>query len=489
MKIATSRTRPHIWLGGLTLLILAFFCNPGVGQAISINRNNLLSDLDLNTGSAMTRQQVQRFLQSRGSGLADLKFSTPDGTRSAADIIFEAGKRNNISQKYLLVLLQKEQSLITSRTPSDYQLNWATGYAVCDSCSTEDPRVQKFKGFYKQVDWGARAFVNTETNQWGTPKGYLPSIAKIGKTISGWGPRIPKVTLDGITVTPANAATAALYSYTPWVGKYAGGDVRWGGSSVVAKLWDEWFRIHYPDGSLLRVRGEGGIWLIKDGKRHPFHSRSAFDSSYELDHVADVSLSELQAYPLGTAIKYPEFSLLQAPSGGIYLLADGKKRPIPSREVFNAIGFNSFEVIPVTDAELSLYPKGEKVSKPDSYPTGILLQSRESGGITYVENGVRHAIWSREILNNRFKYRTWKIVSQSEIERYKIGDPVKFKDGEIITSPKADGVYLISNGQRRPIPSPEVLRQLGLKWENLIRTSDKALKLHPLGDRVDYDAS
>ena len=48
-----------------------------------------------------------------------------------------------------------------------------------------------------------------------------------------------KKTSDNCWVTPANNATAALYTYTPWVGAYASqcGTSQWGGSSLVALLY------------------------------------------------------------------------------------------------------------------------------------------------------------------------------------------------------------------------------------------------------------
>ena len=44
--------------------------------------------------------------------------------------------------------------------------------------------------------------------------------------------------LDPCVVTPENRATAALYTYTPWVGAYGitCGTAMWGGSSLVARL-------------------------------------------------------------------------------------------------------------------------------------------------------------------------------------------------------------------------------------------------------------
>lgn len=481
MKLLIRLFQQPLWLGGLLFLLVSLFAFPGTGQAFTFNKNSIITNLDLTDSRSMTPAYIQSFIRNLGGVLGQVRATDSTGvSKTAGQLILEASQRYKVNPKVFLVMIEKEMGLVRSvrtwTSSTQWRVDHALGYACPDStgCSAAGA------GFARQVDkFGS------------TVRKYLTDLSDPGRgyqTISGWAVGRTKTTLDGISVTPQNQATASLYTYNPWVGKYGGGDPRWGANSLFAKLWDEWFKIRFPDGSLLRVEGEAGVWLIKDGKRHPFKTRSAFTSSYDFSHVVDVPLSVLQAYPLGTGIKYPEFSLLQAPSGGIYLLADNKKRPIPSREIFNAIGFHPEEIIPVTWPELSFYPNGEPVSKPEAYPTGVLLQSRETGGIAYIENGIRHAIWSREILQNRFKYRTWKVVSQKEIERYPVGDPVKFKDGEIVTSPNANGVYFISNGEKRGIPSPAVFQQLGLKWSNLIRTTDAALRIHPTGQRINFES-
>lgn len=461
--------------GCLTVLVLLAWPHPGA--AFTFHKDYLLSNPDLTDSSAMNVSRIDYFLQSSNGALKSV--TDNDGTgaiKSASQLIAETSVRYALSPKFFLALIEKESGLVKSRQTASHDLiDFALGYGCPDGSGCSE----LYRGFARQLDAAGNRIRN----------GYLTDLATRGVTISGWGVGLTKRTSDGIDVTPQNEATASLYTYNPWVGAYGGGDPRWGGNSLFAKIWQEWFTLVYPDGSLLRVSGENGIWLIRQGQRHPFHSRAAFMSSFDLNHVTDVERFQLEAYPLGTAIKYPEFSLLQAPSGGVYLLANGYKRAIMSRETFRQLGFNPEELIRVSWDELSLYPDGDKIDETSVYPTGTLLQSQESGGIYYIENGVRHSIWSREILRNRYRYRKWTVTGQAEIDRYQAGDPVKFKDGEIVTSPTAGGVYLISNGEKRPIPSLGIFNQLGLKWANLIRTSDAALNIHPTGARIDFTAS
>ncbi|USN53877.1 MAG: hypothetical protein H6760_01775 [Candidatus Nomurabacteria bacterium] len=446
---------------------------PQAGLAFSFNKNNLLNNTDLFNWQSMNEGRIQRFLNTLGGALKDVSGYNAQGERkSAAGLIAEAAAKYRLSPQFYLVLIEKESGLVRARkTASQELIDRALGYGCPGDC---DPA---YFGFGTQVDSAGNRIQN----------GYLADMQSRGYTVSGWGVGIPKTTVDGIEITPDNEATAALYTYNPYVGAYGGGDPRWGGNSLFAKIWQEWFSVRYFDGALLRARGEAGIWLIKDGKRHPFHSRSAFYSSYDPEKVIDVDPLVLEAYPIATPIKYPEFSLLQSPDGGVYLLADGKKRPIRSREVFRQLGFNPEELIHVSYDDLSIYPDGDEIKVDSVHPIGVLFQERESGGIVYVENGLRHPIYSKEILRSRFKYQRWTTVSRAELEQYPIGDPVKFKDGEIVTSPGADGVYLITDGVKRGIPSPGVFDQLGLKWSNLIWTTDRALDIHPTGEKITFE--
>jgi hypothetical protein len=55
-------------------------------------------------------------------------------------------------------------------------------------------------------------------------RSYLDQVAENGMTAGGWGPGIASTTLDGISVTPQDASTAALYQYEPLVAQGSGGN-------------------------------------------------------------------------------------------------------------------------------------------------------------------------------------------------------------------------------------------------------------------------
>lgn len=174
------------------------------------DRNRLLADSAFIDAAALTAEEIQAFLETTPygtrSGLADYQ---QDGV-SAAQAIAQASVDFDINPLAILTRAQLEQSLVFKSNPSTAALDKAFGCGCPDGkgCSTT------FKGFNKQVACMA-----------GVMRSYLDDLEGGGSTIAGWNVGKSKKTLDGLTVTPANAATAALYTYTPWVGSQSFGNV------------------------------------------------------------------------------------------------------------------------------------------------------------------------------------------------------------------------------------------------------------------------
>jgi len=427
-------------------------------MAEAFNPNFIISDDDLVDYDSMTAKQIQDFLTIKESYLANYSTTDADGMiRSAADIIWLAANTYKINPKYLLVLLQKEQSLITDQDPSEHRLAWATGYAVCDSCKTDDPLIQKFKGFGKQVDraaWRNRYYIEHPNEfKW-----------QVGETYD----------IDDVQVTIYNQGTANLYIYTPHIH----------GNYNFWKIWNHWFSRTYPDGSLLKLDDEPGIWLIKNGQRRPFLTKSAFTSRYDINKVITVSRNDLAQFEIGPALKFPQYSLLQNENEEIYLIVDDFAKLITSQEVFRTIGFNPEEIIEIENEELAAYEIGEDITMDSVYPTGGLLQDKTTGGIYYVESGKKYPIWSREIMQANFSSMVVQTASPEELSEFNTYAPVKFRDGELIMSNDSPRVYVVSQGKRLPIVSAEVFEEIGYKWENIITTTPQAVKLHRLGQEI-----
>lgn len=134
------------------------------------------------------------------SGLCN---ATTAGNKSAAQIITEVANACGINARVLLVLLQKEQSLVTDDWPWPTQYRSATGYACPDTA----PCDAEFYGFFNQVYSAAKQF-----------KRYAlyPSSYNYRAARNNYIQYNPNSSCGGTTVFIENTATAGLYNYTPY---------------------------------------------------------------------------------------------------------------------------------------------------------------------------------------------------------------------------------------------------------------------------------
>jgi hypothetical protein len=226
-------------VGSLTLcllIVLGLFVSVGQAHAFSPNYNpsNLIDNPTLTNNAAMSAQDIQFFLTNLQSGLAgysDAEACSPaiapyythcGQTLSAAQLIYDAGQAYGVNPRAILATMEKEQSLVTDPTPSASQINCAMGY---NSCSN-------YVGFFTQVDngtWALRynyegAMQHATWLSWSPGANYPCSNAAPGFYSTGLYPGSTVVFDDSggtaETVTLANAATASLYCYTPYVGPH-----------------------------------------------------------------------------------------------------------------------------------------------------------------------------------------------------------------------------------------------------------------------------
>ncbi|MDR6973245.1 cell wall-binding repeat-containing protein [Leifsonia shinshuensis] len=126
---------------------------------------------------------------------------------TAAAIIAKVGAACSISQKVLLVLLEKEQSLVTDTWPTTGQYQKATGFA-CPDTGPCDPQTL---GFYNQVYKAAWQF-----KRYGNPPGTSSYFTWIPVGQVSAIRYSPNAACGAANVLVRNAATAALYYYTPY---------------------------------------------------------------------------------------------------------------------------------------------------------------------------------------------------------------------------------------------------------------------------------
>lgn len=437
----------------ITLPTLAL---PALGG--SFNPEEIISDMEFFNPDDMTQEDVQKFLEIKKSTLATYTVSKPDGTqKSAANIIWENATKNGLNPKVLLVLLQKEQSLIENPRPSQYNYDWATGYARCDACPASDPVVAAYKGFATQVEKAA----------W--RKKYYVTYPEEFNFRSG-----ANAIIDGASLFLKNNATAALYNYTPHLR----------GNFSFWKLWQKYFGKVFPDGMLVKEYNSPDIFLIQNERKRRVVSMSVLRSRYQERNIANAADGALETYPESAPVRFMQYSLLQTPEGGVFLIDYDGKYIIPSRETFRQIGFNPEEIVRVSDADIADIPTIGILNATKS-PIEELVQDARTGGVFALSGGVKRPLIERALLQTNFPRMSIRQDKKNILDSIPLGEPVLFSDGTVVKQEGSPAVYIISRGQKRQFASEEAFLNLGFSWSQIIETSGYTLAFHQLGAPVD----
>ncbi|MEI8361043.1 MAG: hypothetical protein WCG01_02860 [bacterium] len=456
----------------LVLLLLAniMVMSPALAEG-EFNPNYIIDDTEINDYSSLSRKDIQEFLDDRGGFIASYRTNActdediylgracSGEEMSTADIIFDRAINNKVNPKFFIVLLQKEQSLIEKKTPTQNQLDWALGYGCYDNQAC----FPRFRGFWKQLNSASLQF----RDYMDSPDSYT---YRVGQTYtisnSGRGPSI---------VTPQNQATCSLYNYTPHV---------YNGNFNFYNIWQRYFTRNYPNGSLVQVPGEKTVWVIQDGRKRAFKSRGALMSRYDVNKILNISKVDLDKYLTGSPINFAQYAIVRAPSGALFLLVNDTRRGFASQAVFRKMGYNPEEIVNGSWNELNSYKEGAKITASSTYLTGALLQDKKTGGIYWVVDGTKAPLSDRIYLTTMFKGKKIIKVSSAELNQYQKIEPVIYPDGELIKTKNKSTVYVISDGQKRSIESGRIFESLKYNWKNVIIVPDNILYYYPDGEDI-----
>jgi hypothetical protein len=443
---------------------LLFFVQPALALA-AFQPGNIIPDHEFIDSTSMDVTEVQAFLMRRGGTLGTLQVTDFNGvTKPTSEAIVEVARLYRINPAVILVTLQKEMSLLTWKNPTQRAYDYAMGYGCPDSggCSGNTA------GLYRQLDfatWQFRCYVDSFSAGC-----YDPDTGnRLGYRYQPGG----TYTIDATSVLIENQATAALYNYTPHLH----------GNENFYNLYTQWFARTFPDGTLVRVGKVGTTWYIQNGERRAILTRSAFLTRFgNYSKILQITADALANYPRGADIRLPNYSLVQTPDGTTYLLSGDEKRLIQSPEVFRNLGFNPEEVIQVTAADVSGYLDGVQISNTSAYPAGALVRIKETGAIAYVEQGIWYPILDKQVLQSRFPNRKASLtITNAELLQYQKGSPLTLRDGELVRVKGEGLVSVISNGQRRGIPTRKQFNQYGYSMKNVLTISPRVAELHPIG--------
>ncbi|WP_022881569.1 hypothetical protein [Gryllotalpicola ginsengisoli] len=234
-----SPSRPRAVIAVLAAVLLAVLTLVPAGQSASalsgsdFDPGEIISDDVFFDTSTMSAASIQSFLGTRESGCASTTGSTPclyyykqstptkaattrcaqypgSASESAAAIVYKVAVACGINPQVLLVTLQKEQGLVTSKAPTSYMYRSAMGYGCPDTAACDS----LYYGFFNQVYGAANQFkLYGQYAAQGSYVNYNGVAWRIGQNQILYS---PTRSCGAKTVDVKNQATLDLYIYTPY---------------------------------------------------------------------------------------------------------------------------------------------------------------------------------------------------------------------------------------------------------------------------------
>ncbi|MDO9063286.1 MAG: hypothetical protein Q7U41_01840 [Microbacterium sp.] len=463
----TARTAIGALLAAIgALLIGVAVALPAPAQALSYDPDRwqagyIISDANFYDGSAMSREEVRDFLESKAaSGCAAVKgTSSPclvdakDQIRSRAataacrsidgrdgapadEIIVTVARACGISPKVILATLQKEQGLVTSSDPSQWSYDHAMGWGCPDSAACETT----YNGLFNQVYMGAAQFQNYRI--------YPSSFTfRANQTIGILSS--PAAGCPYITVTIQNWATAALYNYTPYTPNKAALENYPGtascGSYGNRNFWaayNDWFGSSIAGGSIIKKTSGSDRFLIVGDSRWRIKSddKAVKKGFAPLGPTASVSGKYVESFDEAATLT----NLARDADKTKWLVDQGRRYKLPNCPNVELLGFTGCSTAPtLTDGQLRALEKQGRL--------GAVIET--GGDSRYVlADGERHEFTDRQALEAAGYATEGKSeLLPATITRIPLGRPV-IPDGTVVRATGDEDRYYAYDGSLWRVP-------------------------------------
>lgn len=452
-------------------------------DASSFQPGNIISDAIFFDGSAMSAGTVQNFLSSRVAScrsgytcLKDYSQSTPtmggdsycsaytgSGGETAASIIAKVGQACGISQKVLLVLLDKEQSLVSSAAPTSYSYRNATGF----SCPDTAPCDPAFSGFFFQVYYAARQFKVYAA----TPTSWNYRAGRTNRVYYN-----PNTSCGSSNLYIENQATAGLYIYTPYQPNAAAlGNLYGTGDGCSAygnrnfwRMFTDWFGSTVAT-ALVRTVDNPTVYLASSGKKFPIPSMEILNVYSSLGSVSYVSQNYIDSLSTGRTAS----RIIRSTDGSIFFVDSGIKLPFGScAQVVDYGGScNSDGYIQIDDAQAAAFRTGPAV-----------------GGVLGTPSGIRYVIQAgtkREVLDtaslsqSNLGWGNYNVLSENAVSYLPFGSPI-VRDSVFASNSTTGESVLLMRGQRFGI-SNATSSATGISSKSVGNLKQESLALIPDG--------
>lgn len=209
-------------LGFVALAVSLGACGPAMMQGrelpaldtsdvgLAFSPDFLVADADFEDGSFLSAAAIQDFFEKTPYGAASFLATYTERGRRASDLLAEVAAKHRVSALWLLARLERDGALLAARRyPAEAK---DVEYVFSYGCSGRVLCDPTFGGLGLQLDALA--------GEW---RRALADIRAAGISANGFAAGTAASTLDGVVVTPASTATAALYAVEPIARGLGGG--------------------------------------------------------------------------------------------------------------------------------------------------------------------------------------------------------------------------------------------------------------------------
>ncbi|HRN90145.1 MAG TPA: hypothetical protein PK265_00200 [Candidatus Saccharibacteria bacterium] len=429
------------------------------------NPGYIISDNVFTNYQSMTVAQIQDFLKSKvpvcdtwGTGgttttsrrdfIRSYGYDVPlkclidytENGKTAAQIIYDTAQKYQINPQVFIVLLQKEQGLVTDDWPGPWQYKTAAGYGCPDTA----PCDSQYFGLTNQLDWAGkmyRAIMNA------SPTWYTPYI--LGNNYIQYN---PVKSCGGTTVNIQNRATQALYNYTPYQPNKSALDAGYGLGDSCGAYGNRNFYLYFNDwfgspvyGNLMRTENNATVYLVAGDNKYPIGSMTILNLySNALGPVSFTTDEYLNGKTTGRTAS----SVIKSDtSSTIYFINAGIRLPFSSCTVAAHYALPCGSEITLTQVQVDSFASGPSMTR---------LYQTTSGLRYYIENGTKREIFDTASMTSAGISGDFNRLLSSGIDYLPEGLPV-ISNNSVVTNRDDNKSYLYYGGKVALIPS-EILK-------------------------------
>lgn len=159
----------------------------------------------------------------------------------------------------------------------------------------------------------------------------------------------------------------------------------------------------YPNDTFFAV--DQNYYRLENGQLLPFVSKQAYLSQFDEINSISKDKNIFKQFPVSENFQDFSDGTLTSFDDVVYVLSKNKSYPIMNSESFVFMGYAWENVLPINQAELGLYEKQKQYTPFQPHPDGTIFFDQNVGKYWLIENGQKRPIFSEKIAKNLSKQK------------------------------------------------------------------------------------